>query len=77
MRCELVFGAMGCVSNRFLLIKAASTATRKFDRPRARIEDTLNDVLVRFTWTNPIRRVERTHAILQTPEYESINQEKK
>ncbi len=56
MRSQLVFGAIGCISNRFLLTRAASKATRKFHRPHIRIEDTVNDVLMRFTWANPIRR---------------------
>jgi len=56
MRSQLVFGAMGCVSNRFLLTRAASKAARKLHRPQVRIEDTVNDVLVRFTWANPLKR---------------------
>jgi hypothetical protein len=57
MRSELVFGAMAHVSNRFLLTKLASKATRKFHRPSSRIQDTTNNVLVRFSRSNPIQRV--------------------
>lgn len=73
MRSELVFGAMAHVPNRFLLTKLAATATRKFHRPQARIEETVTEVLLRFSHVSPIprpqdssnvqlfRRVERTH----------------
>jgi len=54
MRSELVFGAMAHVSNRFLLTKLASKATRKFHRPNTRIQDTTNDVFVRFSRSSPI-----------------------
>ncbi len=48
MRSELVFAAMAHVPNRFLLTKLAASATRKFHRPNTRVEETVNDVLVRF-----------------------------
>jgi hypothetical protein len=54
MRSELVFGAMEHVSNRYLLTKLASKAARELHKPGARIEDTTNDVLVRFSRANPI-----------------------
>jgi hypothetical protein len=54
MRSELIFGATTYVSNRFLLTRLASTAIRKFHRPNTRIEDTTNDVLVRFSRANPL-----------------------
>ena len=53
MRSELVFGATTYVSNRFLLARLASTAIRKFHKPNTRIEDTTNDVFVRFSHANP------------------------
>jgi hypothetical protein len=46
MRSELVFGAIAYVSNRFLLTKLASKATRKLHKPNTRIQDTTNDVFV-------------------------------
>jgi hypothetical protein len=49
MRSQLVFGAMAHISNRFLLTKLASKATRKFHRPNTRIQDTTNEVLERFS----------------------------
>jgi hypothetical protein len=54
MRSELVFSAMAHISNRFLLTKLASKATRKFHRPNTRIQDTTNDVFVHFSRANPI-----------------------
>jgi hypothetical protein len=45
MRSKLVFGAVRVVSNRFLLAKGASKATRKLHRRNARIQDTVNEVL--------------------------------
>ena len=56
MRSELVFGAMAKVSNRYLLTKLASKATRRFHRPHDRIENTTNAVLVRFCAMNPMAR---------------------
>jgi hypothetical protein len=74
MRSELVFGAMAHVPNRFLLTNLAATATRKFHRSHARIQETVTEVLLRFNHVRPIprtqessnvqlfRRVERVHA---------------
>jgi hypothetical protein len=57
MRSELVFGAMTHVPNRFLLTKLAARATRKLHKPNTRIQETVNDVLVRFSRAEPIARV--------------------
>ena len=54
MRSELIFGATTYVSNRFLLTRLASKAIRKFHKPNTRIEDTTNDVFVRFSHVNPL-----------------------
>jgi hypothetical protein len=54
MRSELVFGAMLYAPNRYLLAKLSSKAVRKFHRPNTRIQDTANDVFVRFSRVNPI-----------------------
>jgi hypothetical protein len=67
MRSELVFSAMTYVSNRFLLTKLASKATRKFHRPNTRIQDTTNDVFECFTRANPIAEAPYTgnlHSLL-------------
>jgi len=54
MRSELVFGAMAHISNRYLLSRFAAKAIRQFHRPNTRIEDTMNDVLARFSSSDPI-----------------------
>lgn len=54
MRSDLVFGAMTNVSNRYLLSQLASKAARKLHRSGTRMQDTTNDVLVRFCRANPI-----------------------
>lgn len=54
MRSDLVFDAMAYISNRFLLSKLAAKATRKFHRPNTRIQETMNDVFVRFGRANPM-----------------------
>jgi hypothetical protein len=54
MRSDQVFGAMINVPNRYLLSQLAAKATRKLHRSGARMQDTTNDVLVRFSRSNPI-----------------------
>lgn len=53
MRSDLVFGALSHVSNRYQLCQLASKATRKLHKPNTRLQDTTNDVLLRFRTTNP------------------------
>lgn len=57
MRSKLVFGATTHVPNRFLLVKLASKTTRALHRPNSRIQETINDVLVRCSHANPIASV--------------------
>ena len=71
MRSELVFAVMPHVPNRFLLTRLAATATRKFHRPNTRVQETVNEVLMRFNRerlipdaqaesnVQPLRRAER------------------
>ena len=54
MRSELIFDAGSQVPNRVLLAKLLAKAARRFHRPGSRIQDTTNDVLVRFSRSNPI-----------------------
>jgi hypothetical protein len=54
MRSDLVFGAITKVSNRYLLSQLASQAARKLHRSGTRMQDTTNDVLLRFSRANPI-----------------------
>jgi hypothetical protein len=67
MRSDLVFDAMTYVSNRFLLTTLTAKATRKLHRPNTRIQETANDVFVRFSRTNPIARVQRMQQIPPQP----------
>lgn len=53
MRSDLVFGALSHVSNRYQLCQLASKATRKLHKPNTRLQDTTNEVLVRFQAANP------------------------
>jgi hypothetical protein len=53
MRSDLVFGALSHVSNRYQLCQLASKATRKLHKPNTRLQDTTNEVLVRFHNSNP------------------------
>jgi hypothetical protein len=47
MRSDLIYDALNPINNRYLLCQVVSKATRKFHRPATRIQDTMNDVLVR------------------------------
>jgi hypothetical protein len=53
MRSDLVFGALSHVSNRYQLCQLASKATRKLHKPNTRLQDTTNEVMVRFHHSNP------------------------
>ncbi len=54
MRSELIFGALTHVNNRYQLCQLASKATRKLHKPNTRLQDTMNDVLVRFRESSPV-----------------------
>ena len=49
MRSHLIYGALTPVQNRYMLCQLVSKATRKFHRPTTRVQDTMNNVLVRFS----------------------------
>ena len=53
MRSELVFGALAHMSNGYQLCHLVSKATRKLHRPKTRLEETTNDVLVRLRRSSP------------------------
>ena len=53
MRSELIFGALTHVNNRYQLCQLASKATRKLHKPNTRLQDTMNEVLVRFRESSP------------------------
>jgi hypothetical protein len=49
VRSNLIFGAIAPVQNRYMLCQLVSKATRKFHRPSTRVQDTMNEVLRRFS----------------------------
>jgi hypothetical protein len=53
MRSDLIFGALAHVANRYTLCQLASKATRKLHKPNTRLQDTTNEVLVRFHHESP------------------------
>jgi len=67
MRSDLIFGALAHVTNRYQLCQLASKATRKLHKPNTRLQDTTNDVLVRFHESSPVAN--RT-----APEHHSVEQ---
>ena len=54
MRSQLIFGALTYVRNRYELCQLASKAARKLHKPTTRLQDTMNDVLIRFHQSNPL-----------------------
>jgi hypothetical protein len=74
MRFDPVFGALANVSNRYLLTMVAAKAVRKFHRPNTRIQETANEVLVRFSRAIPMGRPQciwqpRVQALRQASSY--------
>ena len=53
MRSDLIFGALAHLENRYQLCQLASKATRKLHKPNTRLQDTTNEVLLRFHDDNP------------------------
>ena len=54
MRSDLIYGALTHISNRYQLCQLASKATRKLHKPNTRLQDTTNEVLVRFHEASPM-----------------------
>jgi hypothetical protein len=54
MRSQLIFGALTHVRNRYELCQLASKAARKLHKPTTRLQDTMNEVLVRFRQSDPM-----------------------
>ncbi|MGA2559994.1 MAG: DNA-directed RNA polymerase subunit omega [Terracidiphilus sp.] len=67
MRSDLVFGALSHVSNRYQLCQLASKATRKLHKPNTRLQDTTNEVLGRFQFTNPGANSAPVEAVVTHP----------
>lgn len=53
MRSDLIFGALAHVKNRYQLCQLAFKATRKLHKPNTRLQDTANEVFLRFRDENP------------------------
>jgi len=68
MRSDLVFGALSQVTNRYQLCQLASKATRKLHKPNSRLQDTTNEVLVRFHTVNPGAAAPAAAPVVQTVE---------
>lgn len=68
MRSDLIFGALAHVKNRYQLCQLASKATRKLHKPNTRLQDTANEVFVRFHDESPIA------AAPSTPEVSQVQQ---
>ena len=62
MRSDLIYGALGTVGNRYTLCQLVSKATRKFHKPNTRVQETMNDVLVRFS------RLHNQEQVMNRPE---------
>ena len=54
MRSDLIFGALAHVTNRYELCQLAFKATRKLHKPNTRLQDTANEVFVRFRHESPM-----------------------
>jgi len=51
MRSDRVFDALQTLRNRYMLCQLASKATRRFDKPNTRIQETMNEVFDRIADT--------------------------
>ena len=69
MRSDLIFGALTHVTNRYELCQLASKATRKLHKPNTRLQDTMNDVLVRFRESSPAAAVPVRHEPVSIPQH--------
>ena len=62
MRSDLIYDSLKPVTNRYMLCQLVSKATRKFHKPNTRIQDTMNDVLVR------VGKADEPEAVITVPE---------
>ena len=63
MRSDLIYDALDTVRNRYLLCQLISKATRKFHKPNTRVQETMNDVLVRVGNANEADSVIETATV--------------
>ena len=61
MRSDLIYDSLKPVTNRYMLCQLVSKATRRFHRPNTRIQDTMNDVLVR------VGKADEQEAVITVP----------
>ena len=61
MRSDLIYESLKPVTNRYMLCQLVSKATRKFHKPNTRIQDTMNDVLVR------VGKAEEPESVISVP----------
>lgn len=61
MRSDKIFGALDRVQNRYKLCQLTAQATRKFHRPNTRVQETMNEVLDRFSVSHDLERSRATH----------------
>jgi len=61
MRSDLIYDSLKPVTNRYMLCQLVSKATRKFHKPNTRIQDTMNDVLVR------VGKADEPEAVISVP----------
>ena len=66
MRSDLIFDVHTHVSNRYRLCRLAATATRQLHKPRTRIQDTMNDVLTRFSKSDPVPASQEAHVLKES-----------
>jgi hypothetical protein len=60
MRSDKIFGALDRVQNRYKLCQLTAQATRKFHRPNTRVQETMNEVLERFSTSADLERKRAT-----------------
>jgi hypothetical protein len=61
MRSDLIYDSLKPVNNRYMLCQLVSKATRKFHKPNTRIQETMNDVLVR------VGKAEEPESVISVP----------
>jgi hypothetical protein len=57
MRSDLIYDSVGTVQNRYMLCQLVSKATRRFHRPNTRIQETMNEILLRVGKAPETKRV--------------------
>jgi len=72
MRSDLIFDAFTHVLNRYQFCGLAATATRQFHKPRSRIQDTMNDVLMRFSKSCPVHKSQAGHRLHESEGREAL-----